>query len=247
VQSNTRSSAPSQQQLTIAEVHIFEEAMGNVMASRNERKRASDEICPSPYVPKCNFEQLPAVPDIVRFWKCSNPIRLPGGHVFMKFVPEQFVTATADGEKYFESSTAQNFFKNMGAGDLLLLVQMRSQQRVVAVGEVAHPAISREKNRLVLYDRLPRHLHDALNTDLDGDTAFDYVQFNKVYDLRDSDLNLKDVLGYGGFCLDPRKSYAMGVLDAVETTGSSIEKLRDFLDAQTVRWATSRVDAIDVN
>jgi len=242
LQSTTRPSAPSQEQLTVAELHNFEEAMGK----GSERNRASDDIGPNPYVPKCNFEQPPAMPDIVRFWKSSNPIRLPGCHVFVKAVQEEFVTATADGEKYFECSTARNIFKKMDAGDLLLLVQTRSQQRVVAVGEVAHPAISREENREVLYDRLPRRLHDALNTYLDGATAFDYVQFNKIYDLRHSNLKVKDVLGYGGFCMDPRKNFGMGVLDVVETIGSSIEKLRDILDAQTVRWAMSRVDAVDV-
>ena len=145
---------------------------------------------------------------------------------------------------YFECSTARNIFKKMDAGDLLLLVQTRSQQRVV--GEVAHPAISREENREVLYDRLPRRLHDALNTYLDGATAFDYVQFNKIYDLRHSNLKVKDVLGYGGFCMDPRKNFGMGVLEVVATTEFSIEKLRDFLDTQAVRWATSRVDVVDV-
>ena len=91
----------------------------------------------------------------------------------------------------------------MDAGDLLLLVQTKSQQRVVAVGEVAHPALSREVNRAMLYDRLPRHLHDSLNTYLDGADAFDYVQFNKIYDLRDCNLKAKDLLEYGGFSMDP--------------------------------------------
>jgi hypothetical protein len=41
----------------------------------------------------------------------------------------------------------------MHVGDLLLLVQTRSQQRVVAVGEVSS-TISREDNRGVLYHGL---------------------------------------------------------------------------------------------
>jgi hypothetical protein len=244
--STTRPTAPNQQQLTVAEAHEFQEVLGDVIASTNACNRASNEVAPNLGFAGHHFEQSQAVPDIVRFWSVSNPVRLPGGHVFMKAIREEFVTATADGEKYFECSTSRNMFKKLDTGDLLLLVQTKCQQRVVAVGEVAHPAISRADNRAVLYDRLPRRLHNALNTYLDGAAAFDYVQFNKVYDLRDSNLKANDVLGYGGFRIDPRKNFGMGVLDVVETTESSIEKLRDFLDAQTVRWSMSRVDAVDV-
>ena len=82
------------------------------------------------------------VPDIVRFWKSSKPFRLPGGRVFVKAVREEFVTATADGEKFFECSKKSQIFKKLNAGDLLLLMQTQSQQRVVAVGEVAHPEVA---------------------------------------------------------------------------------------------------------
>ena len=197
---------------------------------------ASDESAP-------NLEQPAATPNIVRIW---HGHRLPGAHVFVKSVREEFVTATADGEKFFECSTAKSMFKKFNVGDLLLLVQTRSKQRVLAVGEVAHPAVSRESNRAVLYDRLPHRLHDALNVYLDSGAAFDYVQFKKVYDLRDCNLKVQDVLAYGGFCMDPRKNLGMGVLDVVATTESSIDRLRDFLDTKTVRCATSLVDAIDV-
>ena len=202
-------------------------------------KHASDEIA-------LNREQLAAMPDIARFWNSSHSIRLSGGHVFMKSVQKEYVTATADGEKYFECSRAKNIFKKMDAGDLLLLVQTKSQQRVVAFGEVAHPAVSREVNRAMLYDRLPHHLHDALNTYLDLAAAFDYIEFNKIYDLRDCNLKAKDLLEYGGFSMDPRTNFGMGVLEALETTESSRDKLRDFLDTKTIRWPTSRVDDVDI-
>ena len=98
----------------------------------------------------------------------------------------------------------------------------------------------------MLYDRLPHRLHDSLNMYLDGADAFDYVQFNKVYDLRDFNLKAKELLEYGGFSMDPRMNFGMGVLEALETTESSIDKLRDFLETTTVRWPTSRVDSVDV-
>ena len=82
---------------------------------------------------------------------------------------------------------------------------MQSQQRVVAVGEVVHPAVSRESKRAVLYDRLPCRLHDPLDAYLDTADAFDYVQFNKVYDLRTCQQNVKEVLSHGNFAMDPRK------------------------------------------
>ena len=78
-----------------------------------------------------------ATPDIMRIWQGQ---RLPGAQVFVKAVWEEFVTSTAAGEKFFECSNAKNMFRELGAGDLLLLVQTRSQQRVAAVAEVAHPA-----------------------------------------------------------------------------------------------------------
>ena len=184
-----------------------------------------------------------AMPDIMRIWHGQ---RLPGARVFVKAVWEEFVTATAAGEKFFESSNAKNMFRELDAGDLLLLVQTRSQQRVAAVAEVAHPAVSRERNRAVLYDRLPRRLHGSLNAYLDRADAFDYVQFRKVYDLRDCNSKLQHVLAHGSFCMDPRKNLGMGVLKVVETSDSSIDTLRDFLDTKTARLATSLVDAVDV-
>ena len=159
-----------------------------------------------------------AMPDIMRIWHGQI---LPGAQVFVKAVWEEFVTSTAAGEKFFECSNAKNMFRELDAGDLLLLVQTRSQQRVAAVAEVAHPAVSREKSRAVLYDRLPRRLHGSLNAYLDRADAFDYVQFKKVYDLTDCNLKLQDVLAHGGFCMDPRKNLGMGVLKVVETTDSN--------------------------
>ena len=184
-----------------------------------------------------------ATPDIMRIWQGQ---RLPGAQVFVKAVWEEFVTSTAAGEKFFECSNAKNMFKELGAGDLLLLVQTRSQQRVVAVAEVAHPAVSRERNRAVLHDRLPHRLHGSLNAYLDRADAFDYVLFKKVYDLTDCNVKLRDILAHGGFCMDPRKNLGMGVLKVVETTDSSIDSLRDFLDTKAARLATSLVDAVDV-
>lgn len=246
--SKRRSSGPftrSQQQLTDVEVHDFEEALGNIPASRSQRKRLNDESDSRAAVPKSISEQHAALPDTLRCWNRRIPIRGPGGHVFMKAVRAEFGQATADGEKYFECSRAKNMFKSLDAGDLLLLVQTRTQLQVVAVCEVAHQAVSRESNRAVLYDRLPSWLRDSLNTYLDAASAFDYVLFEKVFDLRDSNLKVKDVLAYGGFCMHPRKNFGMGVLEAVETSDTSFERLRSFLETQTVRWAASRFVAVD--
>ena len=165
----------------------------------------------------------------------------------MKAVQEEFLTATADGHKYFECSKKKDMFKNMESGDLLLLVQTKSQQRVVAVGEVARPACSREENRAALYSRLPRRLHSALNLYLDDAAAFDYVQFNKVYDLRDRNWKLQEVLAAGEYSMDPRRNLGMGVLDVIAANASSFNKLRDFLDTKTIHWATGRADAVDVD
>ena len=86
---------------------------------QDDRDLAMDELLPT-------SQQPVLMPDIVRFWK--HGVRLPGCHVFLKSVRQEFVTATADGDKYFECSTARNIFMKMDAGDLLLLVQTRSQQ-----------------------------------------------------------------------------------------------------------------------
>ena len=221
--SESRPRAPNQQQLTAAEFHEFERAVGDLIASSSARERTSDEVVRSPEKSRLTLEQRPVMPDIVRFWQSSNRIILPGFHVFLKFVRKEFVTATADGEKYFECSTAKNIFENLDAGDLLLLVQTKSHQRVVAVGEVAHPAISREVNRAMLYGPSPHHLHDSLISYVDGAAAFDYLQFNRIYDLRDCNLKAVDLLESGGFCMDPRQTFGMGVLQALETAESTID------------------------
>ena len=238
----SRPRAPSQQQLTAADCDEFERVVGDLAVSGSACESASDEVAGSLET----LGQQPVMPDIVRFWQSSNRISLPGCRVFLKSVRKEFVAATADGEKYFECSIAHNIFRKMDAGDLLLLVQTKSHQRVAAVGEVAHPAISREVNRAVLYDRLPHDLHDPLNSYLDGAAAFDYVQFNKVFDLRDCNLKVADLLERGGFCMNPRHNFGMGVLQALETAESSIDKLRDFLNTSTIRWPSSRVDAVDI-
>ena len=204
------------------------------VSSRSTRKRASDEL----------RSNLPVTFKSARH--ARHIVRGPERRVFMKSVQEQFVTATADGEKFFECSKRKYMFKKLLPGDLLVLVQTKSQQRAVAVAQVGYFGSSCENNRALLYDRLPRGLHDSLDSYLDGAVAFDYVEFDQVYDLRDANLTAKDVLAYGGFFMDPRKNFGMGVLDVVESSESSIEKLRKFLDAQTIRWAPPRVEGVHI-
>lgn len=204
------------------------------VSSRSTRKRASDEL----------RSNLPVTFKSARH--ARHIVRGPERRVFMKSVQEQFVQATADGEKFFECSKGKYMFKKLQPGDLLILVQAKSQQRAVAVAQVGPFGSSCLNNRAFLYDRLPRGLHDSLDSYLDSVVAFDYVEFDQVYDLRDANLTAKDVLAYGGFFMDPRKNFGMGLLEVLESSESSIEKLRKFLDAQPIRWAPPRVEGVHI-
>lgn len=166
--------------------------------------------------------------------------------VFIKAVHEEFVTATANGLKFFECSIKFNMFKELGPGDLLLLVQTRSQYRVVAVGEVAYPAVTRQCDRSVLHYCLPSSLRTSLDTYLDRGSSFDYVQFSHVYDLRRHYMNVVDVLAQGSFAEDPKKNLGMGVLATLSTATSSIQRLRDFLASHAVRRVLPITEGVDV-
>jgi hypothetical protein len=161
---------------------------------------------------------------------------LSRGRVFVKSVHVQFATATASGDKFFECSTKSNMFKNMSPGDFLLLVQTKSQQRVVAVGEVSGPPVRRESSHEILYERLPARLHAALESYLGGAVAFDYVQFSKVYDLRDCNMKVEELLSRGSLRLNPRHNLGMGVLPTESTSENAVHGLQLFLSTQLVRW-----------
>ena len=74
-----------------------------------------------------------------------------------------------------------------------------------------------------------------------------YAQFNKVYDMRDRDWKLQEVLAEGEYSMDPRKNLGMGVLEVIAASANSFNKLRDFLHIKTTHWATGRADAVDVD
>jgi hypothetical protein len=59
-------------------------------------------------------------------------------------------------------------------------------------------------------------------------------------------MTAKDLLAHGSLGMDPRKNFGMGMLEVVESSGSSIEKLVKFLDAQTIRWAPSSGKGVHV-
>ena len=195
------------------------------VSSCSPRKRASEELA----------LDLPV--SIKSSCDARHVVPRPEPRVFLKSVEEQFVAATADGKKFFECSKGKHMFKKLLPGDLLVLVQTKSRQRAVAVGQVGHSGSSCENNRALLYERLPHGLHDSLDSYLKGAVTFSYVEFDMVYDLRDASMTAKDLLAHGSLGMDPRKNFGMGMLEVVESSGSSIEKLLKFLDAQTIRWA----------
>jgi hypothetical protein len=198
------------------------------------RKRASEELA----------LHLPV--SIKSSCDARHVVSRPEPRVFVKSVQEQFVTATADGKKFFECSKRKHMFNQLLPGDLLVLVQTKSRQRAVAVGQVGHYESSCENNRALLYERLPHGLHDSLDSYLKGAVTFAHVEFDQVYDLRDASITAKDLLAHGSLCMDPRKNFAMGMFEVLQSSGSSIEKLRKFLDAQTIHWAPSSGKGVHV-
>jgi hypothetical protein len=160
----------------------------------------------------------------------------------MKAVEETFVVATAKGLKYFECTVRKGIFKRLQSGDLLILTQTQSQCRVIAVGRVAHEAISQEKRRAALLSRVPDVLKEPMLSYLGTASTFDYVQFDIVYDLRLCNMTCKELLDKGEFS-QPTTPW-LGLLNAQSTPSSSAAKLLTFLIEHGVKRTSN--DGIDV-
>ena len=173
----------------------------------------------------------PAVPAAMPLFTATSNSSSLGGRVFVKAAHAQFTTATASGEKFFECSTRVSMFKKLRPGDLLCLVQTKSKGQVAAVGEVQHLPVSRENRCNVLYDRLPAVWHCDLDSYLGRAIAFDYVMFKKVYDLRNLDIKIEELLAHGDLKLNPRHNLGMGILVTEQSMTDSAKGLYDFLSS----------------
>ena len=107
--------------------------------------------------------------------------------LFMKILEPIWAIEVADGQKMFEcvanKTKWHNQFKQLASGDLIIIV-MKSRDKVSAVCEVASPATVKETNRDVLKSKLQESRHEALDAYLDGAESFDYVEFKHVFDCR---------------------------------------------------------------
>ena len=90
---------------------------------------------------------------------------------------------------------------------------------------------------------MPPHLRRSVEEYLGAATAFDYVQFSQVFDVRRNRMNFKDLLAKGLF-EDPGLPWCNGLLTAKATSASSMVGLRDFLATHGVVRACQ--DGVDV-
>jgi hypothetical protein len=162
--------------------------------------------------------------------------------IYMKAVKEEFVVATAEGLKYFECTAQKGMFKRLQPGDLLILTQTQSHCRAIAVGRVAHAAISQETRRAALLSRVPDILKEPVLSYLGTAATFDYVQFDIVYDMRSRNMTCEELLGKGGFS-QPATPWN-GLLKAQSTTSSSAAKLLTYLSEHGVERTSN--DGVDV-
>lgn len=173
----------------------------------------------------------------------AMPLCPAAAAVHMKATFKIFVEQTAAGHKFWECSVRSGMFNRVRAGDLLILTQTQSKGMVVAVGEIANGPIHRESRRETLYSRIPLHLRRSVEEYLGTATAFDYVQFSQVFDVRRNRMNFKDLLAKGLF-EDPGLPWCNGLLTAKATSASSMVGLRDFLATHGVVRACQ--DGVDV-
>ena len=101
----------------------------------------------------------------------------------MKGVEPIFAACVAEGKKYFECTVQKGMFNRLRAGDLFIVTKTKSGGLVAAVGVVAHAAVRAETRRSVLECMLPTEQHGNLHDYLGRASAFDYVQFDRVFDL----------------------------------------------------------------
>ena len=109
-------------------------------------------------------------------------------NVFAMSSPSPWANDVANGDKFFEIVATEkrwnNRFKRLGTGSLLLIVEAGSTS-VMAVGEVAHPAVTQMQNRAAMHSMVLTERRADLDAYLGAAKTFDYVQFSRVYDLRD--------------------------------------------------------------
>ena len=121
----TRPIAPSQLQLSVAEVLIFEEAIGEVIVSRGSLNRV------------CDSEATSVTPDNVHICKCTVSISLPKGFVFTKGFQLESNSTNADTDEHLGCSTPHTIVKKIDLGESSLSVGVGCYQSVSSTERLA--------------------------------------------------------------------------------------------------------------
>lgn len=118
--------------------------------------------------------------------------------ILAKSIKRPWCNDVADGNKFFECNANRRCFRNefgkLNANDLFIIVEEASKCKVVAVGRVRGPAESKVQDRAVLYSMLLPHRREALDAYLGAAPSFNYVMFDKVYDTRNCNIHIQDVM-----------------------------------------------------
>ena len=158
--------------------------------------------------------------------------------LFLKILEPIWAIEVADGQKMFEcvanKTRWQNQFKQLASGDLIIIV-VKSRDKVSAVCEVASPATVKETNLDVLKNKLQEPRHKAIDAYLDGAESFDYVEFKLVFDCRHFLLcgrTLALWLRYVG--LSAPKSHSVGLLRPVVCDEHWHNRLHEYMNNRSI-------------
>ena len=139
-------------------------------------------------------DMQPLDPRLETFVSENQPLE---HNVFAKSIRRPWANDVANGDKFFECVANEKRWENklqrLGTGSLLIIVEAESAS-VMAVGEVAHPAVTRMQNRAALYSMVLPERRPDLDAYLGAAKDFDYVLFSRVYDLRDMRAKESDFL-----------------------------------------------------
>lgn len=134
----------------------------------------------------------------------SPPVRQPvkskrAPLIFAKSIKMPWYEDVAGGFKFFEAvantHTRRNGqFNRLQANDLFVVVGAGTKCRVAAVGVVAGPAHNGVADRQVLYSKLLSKRRQALDDELGDAPTFNYVTFEKVYNVQPLGIDVNELV-----------------------------------------------------
>ena len=154
-----------------------------------------------------------------------------GPSIFAKVVKFPWCDDVAAGNKFFESvankGRRNGQFKPLQANDYFVVLGAGTHCQVMAVGRLAGRAVSDVSDRAVLYSKLLPERKEALDEEFGMAPSFNYVQFDRVYDMRACSVSVGELAARIGIPVN--KYIWQGLICLAEDDSDTCRRLEDIV------------------